>query len=78
MINQIQQQVNHKKIDPAEINKAKQLLLEKMATFKMMHENKGADGKALSKKTRMESLSEIHALFDKIGHKTSLDQKLDG
>ena len=78
MSNQIQQQVNHEKIDQAEMNEAKQLLLEKMATFKMIHENKGADGKALSKETRMKSLNEIQALFDKIRHKTSLDQKLDG
>ena len=58
MNNQIQQQVkvkmktmimviieNHEKRDPADINMAKQLLLEKMIIFKMMRENECADGK---------------------------------
>ena len=45
-----------------------------MIFFKMIHENKCADGKSLSNETRMESLNEIQTLFDKIGYKTSLEQ----
>ena len=67
------QNENHEKIDPAEVNNAKQLLLEKMTIFKLTHENECADGKASSNETRMESSNEIQTLFDKIGHKTSLD-----
>ena len=43
---------NHKKIEPAEVNMAKQVLMEKIATFKMIHENKCADGKSLSNESR--------------------------
>ena len=60
---------NHKKLDPAVVNVAKQLLLEKVATFKMIHENKCADGESSSNESRMESLNEIQTLYDKIGHK---------
>ena len=50
---------NHEKIEPAEINMAKQLLLEKIAIFKKIHENKCADEKSTSNESRMESLNEI-------------------
>ena len=48
------QNENHKKIDPAKVNETKQLLLEQIAIFKMIRENKCADGKAMSNDTRME------------------------
>ena len=60
---------NHKKINPAEIKRAKQLLLEKITTFEMIHENKCPDGKSSSNKTRMESLNEIQTLFENCGCK---------
>ena len=40
-------------MDPEEVNVAKQSLLEKIAIFKMIHENKCADGKSFSNETRM-------------------------
>ena len=70
---------NHKEIDPEEIKMAKQLLLEKIKTFKMIHEKKCPDGMTLSHETRMKSLNEIQTLFENCAYKTSLDpQKLDG
>ena len=65
---------NYKRIDPAEVNMAKQLLLEKIMIFKMIHENRCADGKSSSNEVRMESLKEIQTLYDKIGVKMSLDE----
>ena len=65
---------NHEEIEPADVNISKQLLLEKIATFKMIHENKCADGKSSSNESRIKSLNEIQTLYDKIGHKTSLDE----
>ena len=64
----------HKKINPAEVNVAKQLLLEKIASFKMINENKCAHGKSSSNESRMESLNKIQTLYDNIGNKTSLDE----
>ena len=40
----------------------------------MIQENKCADGKSSSSESRIKSLNEIQTLYDKIGHKTSLDQ----
>ena len=40
----------------------------------MIHENKCADGKSSSNKSRMKSLNEIQTLYDKIGYKTSLHE----
>ena len=40
----------------------------------MIHENKCADGKSASNESRIKSLNEIQTLYDKPGHKTSLDQ----
>ena len=65
---------NHKKIEAAEVNIAKQLLMEKIAMFKMIHANKCADCKSSSKESRIENLNKIQTLYDKIGYKTSLDQ----
>ena len=65
---------NHKKIEPEEVNVTKQLLLEKIALLKMMHENKCAEGKSSSNDSRIKSSNEIQTLYDKIGYKTSLDQ----
>ena len=65
---------NHKKMNPAEINMNKQLLLEKIKIFKMIHEKECPDGKSLSNEKRMESLNEIQTLFDNLGFKTTLDQ----
>ena len=48
---------NHNKkrteIDSSNLNASKQLLLDEIAIFKMTHENKCEDGKALSSKTRI-------------------------
>ena len=40
----------------------------------MMHENECADGKSLSKESKIKSSSEILTLYDKIGHKMPLEQ----
>ena len=63
-------------MDLSNVNASKQLLLEKIATFKMIHENKCENGKSSSNKTRIKSLTEIQTLYDKIGHKTSLEEYL--
>ena len=52
----------------------KQSLLEKMAIFKMILENKCADGKSWLNESRIKSLNEILTLHDKIGYKTSLGE----
>ena len=65
---------NQKKIEPAEVNVAKKSLLQKMVIFKMIHENKYADGKSSSNESKMESLNEILTLQDKNGYKTLLDE----
>ena len=63
-------------MDPAEVHMAKQLLLEKIAIFKIKHENKCTDGKSSSNETRMENLNEIQTLLDEIGCQTSLEQHM--
>ena len=50
---------NHEEIEPAEVNIAKQSLLKQIATFKMIPENKCANGKSLPKESRIKSLNEI-------------------
>jgi len=64
----------HVELDIPDVNASKQLLLEKISIFKMIHENKCEDGKSLSSESRIKGLNEIQTLYDKIGHKTSLDQ----
>ena len=66
---------NYKQLDP-EIIMNRQLLLEKIKIFKMIHENKDPDGKSLSNEKRMDSLNEIQTLFDNSGYKTTLDQHM--
>ena len=65
-----------KEIESPDINTSKQLLLERMAMFKMIHQNGCADGKSSSGKSRIKSLNEFQTLLDKIGHKTSLEQHM--
>ena len=40
----------------------------------MIHGNKCADGKSSSGKSTIKSINKIQTLYDKIRHKTSLDQ----
>ena len=54
------------------IGKVKHLFVRKIEIFKLMHENKCKDGKAMKSKARMDSFDEIATLY-KIGSKTSLE-----
>ena len=64
---------NYKEIESEAVNRSKQLLLQKIAIFKMIHENKCADGKSSSIESRIKSLNEFQTLYDETGHKTSLE-----
>ena len=67
---------NHNRKNSEEVlvqETARQLLLEKIAIFKLIHEKKCDDGKAISRDTRMECFKEIETLYKQSGHKASLD-----
>ena len=65
-------------IESTDINASKQSLLRKISIFKMIHENKREDGKALTSETRIKTLNEIQTLSDEMGHKTSLEDYMIG
>ena len=51
---------------------SEQILLGKIAVYKMMHENECEDGKAMMSEAMMECLNEIKTLFDILDYSTSL------
>ena len=58
---------------PLDQETARQPLLDKMALFKLIHENICDDGKAISTDARMECFKEIETVYEQSGHKAWLD-----
>ena len=60
-------------IESMDKNISKQLLLGKIAIFKMKPDKKCEFGKAMTSEATMESLNAIQTSLDEIGHETSLE-----
>ena len=58
-------------MESTDANTSIQIVLEKIAIYKMIHEIKREDAKAITSEARMEGLNEIQTLHDEIGNSSS-------